>query len=334
MATTIVDGDLILEGLEYLLTNYPYHPVLWTLYAVNKRLAGYKPRLGKSIEIFYYRRVENPWLGGVTESVRDILAIDDKTGKDDKGKDKECWYAYATIREGTERVGMYWIPREWVKRIVVNERQNFMLLPYEFCCRQVLKRSDCKIVRCQSNFIPKKFFVDQYYFHVGCGGCNEEISTIIANFPTYVGIKQLVLALEDKSVTVRPDEVVLLLAGGDNLKLSLENVEKHKEPCSFTAMYVRTVLQHILLCIQCNKYLKKFIGILERCLSGGGEPLKDCEEISCELVLNNGIPCNRYVIDGEFDQMREIAYNAIQTQYCLERDPHKIVDNFIKDYYK
>jgi hypothetical protein len=327
MATTIVDGDLILEGLEYLLTNYPYHPVLWTLYAVNKRLAGYKPRLGKSIEIFDYRRVENPWLGGVTESVRDILAIDDKTGK-------ECWYACATIREGTERVGMYWIPREWVKRIVVNERQNFMLLPYKFCCRQVLKRSDCKIVRCQSHFIPKKFFVDQYYFHVGCGACNEEISTIIASFPTYVGIKQLVLALEDESVTIRPDEVMLLLSGGDNQKLILENVTKYKEPCSFNATYVRTVLQHILLCIQCNKYLKKFIGILERCLRGGGDPLKGYDEISCELVLNNGIPCNRYVIDGEFDQMREIAYNAIQTQYCLEQDPHEIVDNFIKDYYK
>jgi hypothetical protein len=149
-----------------------------------------------------------------------------------------------------------------------------------------------------------------------------------------VGIKQLVLALEDKSVTVRPDEVMLLLSGGDNLKLTLENVAKHKEPCSFYATYIRTVLQHILLCIQCNKYLKKFIGILERCLSGGGDPLKDCEEISCELVLNNGIPCNRYVIDGEFDQMREIAYNAIQTQYCLEQDLHEIVDNFIKDYYK
>ena len=103
MATKIVDGNLILEGLEYLLSNYPYHPVLWLLYAVNKRLAAYKPRLGKIIEVFDYYRVENPWLGGVTESVRDILAIDDKTSK-------ECWYAYATIREGTERVGMYWIP--------------------------------------------------------------------------------------------------------------------------------------------------------------------------------------------------------------------------------
>jgi hypothetical protein len=327
MATKIVDGNLILEGLEYLLSNYPYHPVLWLLYAVSKRLAAYKPRLGKSIEVFDYYRVENPWLGGVTESVRDILAIDDKTSK-------ECWYAYATIREKDERgVQMYWIPREWVKRIVVNDRQNCVLLPYEFCCRQVLKRSDCKIVRCQSHFIPTKFFVDQYYFHVGCGGCNQEISTIIASFPMYVGIKQLTLALEDESVTMRPDAVMLLLTGDDTQKLILENISKVQEPCTVSSTYVRSVLQHILLCIRCNKYFKKFIGVLERCLNGV-DPLKDYDEISCELFLNNAIPCNKYVIDGEFDEMREIAYNAIQTQYCLEQDPHKIVDDFIKDYYK
>jgi hypothetical protein len=62
-------------------------------------------------------------------------------------------------------------------------------------------------------------------------------------------------------------------------------------------------------------------------------PLKDYDDISCELFLNNSIPCNKYVIDGEFDEMRESAYNAIQSQYCIEQDPHEIVNNFIKDYY-
>jgi hypothetical protein len=269
--------------------------------------------------------VQNPWLGGVTESVRDILARDDKTNE-------ECWYAYATIREGTERVGMYWIPREWVKRIIVNERQNFVLLPYEFCCRQILKRSDCRIVRCQSHFIPTKFFVDRYYFHVGCGECNQEISTIIADFPMYVGIKQLVLALEDASVTMRPDAVMLLLSGNDIHKLTLENVAKVQEPCTVSSTYIRSILQHILLCAQCNKYFKNFLSVIEQCLNGT-DPLKDYDEVSCELFLNNSISCNKYVIDGEFDEMREIAYNAIQSQYCLEQDPHKIVNNFIKDYY-
>jgi hypothetical protein len=149
----------------------------------------------------------------------------------------------------------------------------------------------------------------------------------------YVGIKQLVLALEDESVTMRPNAVMLLLTGDDTQKLILENISKVQEPCTVSSTYVRSVLQHILLCIRCNKYLKKFLGVLERCLNGV-DPLKDYDEVSCELFLNNAIPCNKYVIDGEFDEMREIAYNAIQTQYCLEQDPHKIVDDFIKDYYK
>jgi hypothetical protein len=136
---------LILEAFDNLLINYPYHPVLWTLYAVNRRLAARKPNISKSVEILDYRVVAEPWLSGISNAVRDILAIDDKT--------EECWYAYATIRKG-----------EWVKRITVNKRGNFVLLPFEFCCRQVLKRTDCKLVRCQSHYIPPKFFVDQNYF--------------------------------------------------------------------------------------------------------------------------------------------------------------------------
>jgi hypothetical protein len=254
----ILDGNLILEALENLLSNYPFHPVLWTLYAVNKRLAVYKPGLGKSIEIRDYYRVTDPWLGGVTDSIRDIIARDDTT------KD-ECWYAYATIRDG-DNMEMYWIPREWVKRIVVNERKNFVLLPYEFCCRQVLKRSDCKIVRCQSHLIPSKFFVDPYYFHVGCGPCNQEISTIIADFPMYVGIRQLVLALEDENVTMKPELVMHLLSGDDACEMKLENIRKSdtlEELCIVNSVYVRNILQHILMCVDCNKNLKKFLSVLQ-----------------------------------------------------------------------
>jgi hypothetical protein len=42
---------LILEALDNLLINYPYHPVLWTLYAVNKRLRNRKPDIRKNVEI-------------------------------------------------------------------------------------------------------------------------------------------------------------------------------------------------------------------------------------------------------------------------------------------
>jgi hypothetical protein len=82
---------LILEAFDNLLINYPYHPVLWTLYAVNRRFAARKPAIGKNVEFLDYRAVSNPWLSGITNALRDIIAIDDKT-------EKECWFAYATIR--------------------------------------------------------------------------------------------------------------------------------------------------------------------------------------------------------------------------------------------
>ena len=198
---------LILEALDNLLINYRYHPVLWTLYAVNRRFAARKPDIAKSVEILDYRVVSNPWLSGITNALRDVIAIDDKT--------EECWFAYATIREGETAV-LYWIPREWAKRITVNRRGNFVLLPFEFCCRQVLKRSDCKLVRCQSHVIPLKFLVDQSYFHVGCGPCHKEISFVIAGFHLFVGIKQLTLMLGEK-FTRNAELIIALLNSDDTL---------------------------------------------------------------------------------------------------------------------
>jgi hypothetical protein len=73
--------NLALEAFDNLLINYPFHAVLWTLYAVNRRLAIRKPELDKSSEIFDYQPVTNPWLGGVTNSIRDVIAIDDTRWK-------------------------------------------------------------------------------------------------------------------------------------------------------------------------------------------------------------------------------------------------------------
>ena len=318
----------MLEAFDNLLINYPFHPVLWTLYAVNRRFAVRKPEMEKSTDILHYYRVTRPWLGGVTDSIRDIIARDDTTKNG-------CWFAYATIRNG-EKTEMYWIPREWVKRIFVNERNNFELLPYEFCCRQVLKRTDCKLVRCQSHSISSKFFVDQYYFHVGCGPCRQEISTVIADFPMFVGIKQLALALQDESVTKNAEMLLCLLVGERGIEMKLEKIQKDntaKEVCVFNSPYICNMLKHILMCKKCNNNLRKFLSVLEQCLCNKLNPFNDVDdEILCEFYYNDKIPCNKYVIDGEFDEMRNSAYDAIQSEDCLEQDPHQLVNNFIKDY--
>jgi hypothetical protein len=229
--------------------------------------------------IFRIRETDN----GVTDSVRDIIARDDTT-------ENGCWYAYATICD-EEKTEMYWIPREWVKRIIVNERKNFELLPYEFCCRQVLKRTDCKLVRCQSHLIPSKFFVDQYYFHVGCGPCCQEISTVIADFPMFVGIKQLVLALEDESVTKNAELLLRLLIGDDGFEMKLEKIQKDntaKEVCVVNSAYIRNMLKHILMCKKCNENLRKFLSVLEQCLCNKLNPFNDYDDvISCEIYYND-----------------------------------------------
>jgi hypothetical protein len=82
-----MEGNVMLEAFDNLLINYPFHPVLWTLYAVNRRFAVRKPEMEKSTEILHYYRVTRPWLGGVTDSIRDIIARDDTTKN---GR----WYAF------------------------------------------------------------------------------------------------------------------------------------------------------------------------------------------------------------------------------------------------
>jgi hypothetical protein len=314
---------LILEAFDNLLINYPYHPVLWTLYAVNRRFAARKPTVGgRNVEILDYSTVSNPWLSGITNALRDIIAIDDK---------EECWFAYATIRKGNETV-LYWIPREWVKRIIVNSRGHFVLLPFEFCCRQVLKRSDCKLVRCQSHAIPPKFLVDQTYFHVGCGPCHQEISFTIAGFNLFVGIKQLGLMLSEK-FEVNTELIIALLNCDDKISLKFETANK-TIGYDVKASHLCEMLKHILVCKICNIQLEKFLSILDDYISGD-TPFNEYfnETVDCEFYYCDTIPCNKYVIDGEFDEMRSMAFNAIKIDDFSTNDVrHKIVDTFIETY--
>jgi hypothetical protein len=314
---------LILEALDNLLINYPYHPVLWTLYAVNRRFAARKPAICKNVEILNYSVVSNPWLSGITDALRDIIALDDKI--------EECWFAHATIRKGKTAV-LYWIPREWVKRIIVNSRGNFMLLSFEFCCRQVLKRSECKLVRCQSHVIPQQFLLDQTYFHVGCGPCHQEISFVIAGFHLFVGIKQLALMLGEK-FEVNTELIIALLNCDDNISLKLENVDKTSEEYDVKPSHVCKMLKHILVCKICNVKLEKFLSILDDYISGPAPFNEFDDKIDCEFYYSDAIPCNKYVIDGEFDEMRLNAFNAIETDDLgSEEYRHKIVDKFLETY--
>ncbi|CAB4016323.1 Hypothetical predicted protein [Paramuricea clavata] len=144
-----------------------------------------------------------PWLGGMMGSICDILAYDDS---------EECWSAYATIRQhgNTE---MYWIPREWVQRIVVNKHEDGHL--------------------------------------------------IFSETP-------------------------------------------------LDSEYILKLLEHILMCKICNEKLKDFLRLLDECVSCT-KPCKDYMYVTCELYFES-IPCNIFVIDGEFDEMRDKAYRALASK--------------------
>jgi hypothetical protein len=172
---------------------------------------------------------------------------------------------------------------------------------------------------------------------MGCEPCHKEMSTVIADFPMFIGIKQLALMLEDESVTKNAEHLLCLLVTDDDTSaFKLEKVQKNniKGFCDVIPSYLRNILKHILMCRKCNVNLKKFLGVLERCVNSTNSYADYEDELQCEFYHNNKIPCNLYVIDGEFDEMRDAAYGAIVPGSSLIEDPpfHEVVDKFVENY--
>jgi hypothetical protein len=64
-------------------------------------------------------------------------------------------------------------------------------------------------------------------------------------------------------------------------------------------------------------------------------PLNDVDDrVMCEFYHNDKIPCNKYVIDGEFDEMRSMTYDGIKIDdSCSDENRHKVVNTFIETYF-
>ena len=107
---------LLVQAFSALLTAYPFHPVLWVLYSVCRDFRKFKRDWGaEDVEILDYWHDKHPWLKGQLGSVRDVLAIDDCAD----------FWVYATIRSWG-KAHLYIIPREWLSRVYVNKRGNFV----------------------------------------------------------------------------------------------------------------------------------------------------------------------------------------------------------------
>ena len=165
------DSNLALHVFAALLKSYVYHPILWVLYSTCRYLRTYKYENNeKEITIEEYWPADKTWLGGNLVDVRDIIALDDS--------DKENTITalitlnsaktHSLFKPGT----FYIVPCQWLKRLVV-QKNKFILAAFDFCCRQVLRRSDTTVVRCQSFMLDEKYHFDETYFHVGCGPCTN-----------------------------------------------------------------------------------------------------------------------------------------------------------------
>ena len=114
--------------LERLLIAEPYHPGLWPLYTVNRKLRSLKPTFATEKRIHIYTKTpeDDLWFRGDLCELRDlVISLDSRT-------------VAVSLGVFWPRV-FYTVPREWCKRLIVRRDEKrrfwFHLLPLQFCCR-------------------------------------------------------------------------------------------------------------------------------------------------------------------------------------------------------
>ncbi|CAB3995356.1 Hypothetical predicted protein [Paramuricea clavata] len=334
-----------LQILSYLLQKQPYNPILWTLYSTCRFLRAYKPPLqNKEIRIQDYVLIKDFWLKGSFEDIRDFIAIDDK--------ETECPPRMAAVSMSifnealTERKKVvYSVPCEWLRRIAVRDG-FFVLFPSEFCCREILYRSNMQMIRCQSLHIEREYMVDETYFHIGCGPCIKKGVSIIEVFAATtlcVGLRKLQFYLET-GLYVNVSEMVCALGRSieqlyyytekrvKKKKVDEKNEEAEMEVVEYDlellgGLFIRKYLAHILVCIKCHRYITDFLSLLDQSVEH--HPFPAHREVAADGYNNFGIPILHYVLDADFDALRGKAfYGVINNEY----DACDVVDNFMCKY--
>jgi hypothetical protein len=183
-----------INALERLLIAEPYHPGLWPLYTVNRKLRSLKPTFVKEKRVRVYTQTpeDEIWFRGDLSELRDLMiSLDSRT-------------VAVSLVVGGVRV-FYTVPREWCKRLVVRRglgyyRFWFHLLPFEFCCRQILRSKGVGIIQCRSMLIRPEIHLDSAYFHVGLGKCWKSVHEVYPDLPYFVGLKRLEGAIDKMAI--------------------------------------------------------------------------------------------------------------------------------------
>jgi hypothetical protein len=348
--------NLALNAFNLLVSVYPYHPILWSLYSVNRYLHTQKPTFGKEVKIWDYHTAANIWFSGDLGDLHDVFVLDDEVGSSGTtavlgvletlpGFDEEELPVLNEIRR------FYDIPREWCRRII-GRRNNagklfLHLLPFEFCCRQILRREACGIVQCRSICIDPRYYLDKTFFHVGCGDCFEEFHDVYNDVSIYTGLKRLNEAMKkycEKTFCISTrnvaSDMMFILAQyqtrlpynflvSDEKIVIIDNYQHSGED-------LKHLLLHILVCCNCAKYLEPFLDLLYRCIiTHKPPPLGERQGVpEPGLVYHNGIPCIRYILDGNFDIINECAYDAPAKYYNIKSEDicKKCIDVFMLKY--
>jgi hypothetical protein len=323
----------IISGLSYLLMQQPYNPVLWNLYSVCCYLRNYKPKTFGRQEIRikdYY--VEKHWLSGCFSDIRDIIAIDNV---ETKNPSTAIVTLYApdiqdlTLADSLiDKKTMYIIPVEWVSYIAVRD-YCFVLLPFKFCCREVLLRTSTQMVRCQSLLLEPQYLVDETYFHVGCGPCRESTADVMveifAGLSIHVGIRNLMMMLK-QNIFLNSAEM-LYAAGRYEPVLAYYKqpiVEGKPTKVTFKGSEIKSYLAHILVC----KYLFDFLALLDQSVEH--HPYPQHTEVANDRLNNEGIPIYEYVLDADFDVLRDKCYYGLTDEPIV--DICSIVQTFMSTY--
>ncbi|CAB3978625.1 Hypothetical predicted protein [Paramuricea clavata] len=320
----------MLEALSYLLLKQPYNPTLWNLYSTCTYLRFYKPLMVKERKINHYSEVKGGcWLKGGFETIRDFIAVDDVKEDDEKVKSDNpatpdlVWEK--NPRMGVDEDGgkkIYNIPVEWIPQLGVREGL-FVLFPYPFCCREVLVHSKTQLVHCQSLNMPRDYYVDKHYFHVGSGDCDEDSSEIevFAGTQLYVGLMTMMKHFKT-NLYVNMGEMLTALDSNEKVlqyyRKEVRSEENENGEVAVTVIYhvekkiamaIRKYLAHILVCKKCIRYIEEFLSLSDQSVEE--HPYPAHSDLDCDGYNCIGLPILRHILDADFDSLRDKAFYGV-----------------------
>jgi hypothetical protein len=267
-----------------------YNPILWVLYSVcrylhDQKLCGFTKR---EVKIQDYYVMRQHWLPGSFSDIRDIIAVDNVTTLNPITAVATLYAPdiqdLTLVNSLIDKKTLYIIPVEWIQYIAARDG-CFVLLPFKFCCREVLLRTTTQMVRCQSLSLEPHYLVDETYFHV---------KMIVQN--DFMNAAEMLYGVG----RYEPTLIYYTQTNDQVLKKGSE---------------IKGYLAHILVCKRCNKYLLDFLQMLDQ--SVAHHPYPQHTEVSKDRLNDEGIPIFEYVLDADFDVLRYKAYYGLTNEVDL-----------------